>query len=53
MSISVGNSVKVTSPRGSLILKAKVTGLIYEKNLFVPLSKKSDYNHSAAGIQKH
>lgn len=69
LKISDGDSVKVTTRRGSLILKAKVTDTIREKTLFVPvterkinyltndlldpLSKEADYNHSAAMIQKY
>jgi len=69
LKISDGDSVKVTTRRGSLLLKAKVTDSIREKTLFVPvterkinyltndlldpLSKEADYNHSAATVQKY
>jgi len=69
LKISDGDTVKVTTRRGSLLLKAKVTGSIREKTLFVPvterkinyltndlldpLSKEADYNHSAATVQKY
>ncbi|MBU1642013.1 nitrate reductase, partial [bacterium] len=68
LNIADGDDVKVSTRRGSLVLKAKVTDSIREKTLFVPVterkinyltndlldphSKEPDFNHSAAVIQK-
>ena len=68
LKISDGDDVKVSTRRGSLVLKAKLTDSIREKTLFVPVterkinyltndlldphSKEPDFNHSAAVIQK-
>jgi anaerobic selenocysteine-containing dehydrogenase len=68
LNIADGDDVKVSTRRGSLVLKAKVTDSIREKTLFVPVterkinyltndlldphSKEPDFNHSAAAIQK-
>ena len=68
LKISDGDNVKVSTRRGSLILRANVTDDIREKTLFVPvterrinyltndlldpLSKEPDYNHNAAKVEK-
>ncbi|MBU1657710.1 molybdopterin oxidoreductase family protein [bacterium] len=65
--IKDGQSIKVSTQRGSLYLHAKVTDNIREKTLFVPIterrinyltndlldevSKQPDYNHNAAKIE--
>jgi anaerobic selenocysteine-containing dehydrogenase len=68
LNVSDGDNVKVTTRRGSLIFKAKVTDAIREKTVFIPVterkvnylthdlfdkeSKQPDYNHNATKITK-
>lgn len=68
LEIKEGDFVDVSTPRGTLCLKAKPTPNINEKTLFIPvsvkhinfltndlldpISKEPDYNHNAASIVK-
>lgn len=68
LGIVEGDTIKVSTRRGSLLLPAKVTADIREKTLFIPvtqrgvnyltndlldpLSKEPDYNHNAAKVDK-
>ena len=68
LNIADGDNVKITTRRGSLILKTVVSDSVREKTVFIPvterkvnylthdlldpISKEPDYNHSAAKIAK-
>ena len=68
LNIKEGEQVKVSTVRGTLTLRAKVTDKIREKTIFIPvterkvnyltndlldpLSKEPDFNHAAAKILK-
>ena len=68
LGIQDGDTIRVSSKRGSLITKAEVTERISEKTIFIPISNREinyltndlldreslqpDYNHSAVRVEK-